>query len=125
MTLRLPRLLRWLLVLALSLQSGLAPAQCLRLAAAAPHGPDRVEICTADGLAMVDLGAEHEAPAGHGEAGACLACHGLPQAMLPAPPATPLPALRPVAARQAAPAEAPPPGARAPPYAPRGPPAIA
>lgn len=125
------RLLRLLLALLLCLQSGLAAAHCLRLAApqlpspAAQHAPFQLEICTADGLAVSDLGGtDHGAPVGHDHAGFCLACHGLPQIVLPAPVAVPLPLARPVAAPQAAADAVPPHGARAPPYSCRAPPAF-
>ena len=120
---------RWLL-LALALlvlgQGSLAAAQCLRMAAAPQHAPFPVEICTAEGLVVMDLGGGggHEAPAGHDHAGFCLACHGLPQSVLPEPASVPLRAEAPAAAVFAVPPGAPLPGARAPPYAPRGPPAF-
>jgi hypothetical protein len=123
------RHLRLLLALVLCLQSSLAAAHCLRLATAphpAPHTAFHVEICTAEGLVVMDLGgaADHQMPSGHEHSGFCVACHGLPQAVLPEPPAVPIPAERPVATRLAAPEAAPPLGARAPPYISRAPPAF-
>lgn len=119
-------LLRLLLALVLCLQSSLAAAHCLRLATAPQHTAFHVEICTADGIVVMDLGgaADHQMPSGHEHSGFCVACHGLPQAVLPEPPAVPIPAERPVATRHAAPEAAPPLGARAPPYISRAPPAF-
>lgn len=118
------RLLRLLLALVLCLQSGLAAAHCLRLAAAPAHKAFHVEICTADGIVLMDLGgaSDQDAPAGHDHAGFCLACHGLPQMVLAEPASVPLPVSRLVAAPQATPEALPPLGARAPPYASRAPP---
>ena len=117
------RLLRLLLALVLCLQSGLAAAHCLRLAAAPAHKAFHVEICTSEGIVLVDLGgAGHDVPSGHDHAGFCLACHGLPQMVLAEPTSVPLPVSRPAAAPQATPEALPPLGARAPPYASRAPP---
>jgi cytochrome c553 len=120
------RLLRVLLALVLCLQSGLAAAQCLRLAAAPAHKAFHVEICTSEGIVLMDLGgtSDQDAPSGHDHAGFCLACHGLPQTVLPEPASVPLPVSRPVAAPRAASKATPPVGARAAPYAPRAPPAF-
>lgn len=126
MMLRPPRWLLLALALLVFGQGSMAAAQCLRMAAAPQHAPFPVEICTAEGLVVMDLGggAEHEAPGGHDHAGFCLACHGLPQTVLPEPAAVPLRVQAPAAAAFVAPPAAPLPGARAPPYAQRGPPAF-
>jgi hypothetical protein len=120
------RALSLVLALVLCLQSGLAMAHCLRMAASPGHTPFQVEICTPEGLVTLDLGESGEGD-GQGEtrhAGFCPACHAVPHAALPAPTLTPLPILA---------ATAPPPlprealapaGARAPPYRPTGPPAL-
>lgn len=120
------RLLRLLLALVLCLQSGLAAAHCLRLAAAPAHKAFHVEICTSEGIVLMDLGgtSDQDAPSGHDHAGFCLACHGLPQLVLAEPASVPLPVSRPAAAPQATPEALPPLGARAPPYASRAPPAF-
>jgi len=119
------RPLRLLLALVLCLQSGLAAAHCLRIAGAPPHQAFHVEICTSEGIVLMDLGgADQDVPAGHDHAGFCLACHGLPQMVLAEPANVPLPASRRAAAPQATPEALPPLGARAPPYASRAPPAF-
>jgi hypothetical protein len=120
------RLLRLLLALVLCLQSSLAAAHCLRMASAPQHKAFHVEICTADGIVVMDLGgaSDQDAPHDHHQAGFCLACHGLPQVVLPEPPAVPMPAERIVAAPHARPEATLPLGARAPPYQPRGPPTL-
>lgn len=119
------RLLRLLLALVLCLQSGLAAAHCLRMAGAPSHQAFHVEICTADGIVLMDLGGtDQDTPAGHDHAGFCLACHGLPQMVLAEPTSVPLPASRPAAAPEATPEALAPLGARAPPYASRAPPAF-
>jgi hypothetical protein len=119
------RLLRLLVALALCLQSGFATAHCLRLAGAATHTAFYVEICTLDGIIQMDLGGGgQDAPAGHDHAGFCLACHGLPQVLLPEPASIPLPALHLAVTLQATAVALPPLGARAPPYASRAPPAL-
>jgi hypothetical protein len=124
--LRRVRLLRVLLALVLCLQSGLATAHCLRLAAAPAHKAFHVEICTSEGIMLMDLGdtSDQDAPSGHGHAGFCLACHALPQMVLAKPASVPLPVSRLAAAPQATPEATPPLGARAPPYASRAPPAF-
>jgi hypothetical protein len=120
------RQLRLLLALALCLQSGLAMAHCLRLVASAQHQPFHVEICTPDGPVTLDLAVPEDGQDRHDSqhAGICLVCHGLPQAVLPAPAEFPAPsvalmALPPVPMHPAAPL-----GARAPPYHPTGPPSV-
>jgi hypothetical protein len=122
------RLRRWLLVVVAFVlfgQSTVAGAHCLRLAAVPAHTTFHVEICTADGIVLMDLGgADQDAPVGHDHPGFCLACHGLPQIVLAEPVGVPLPALRPVATKKATPEALPPLGARAPPYASRAPPAF-
>ena len=120
------RLLRLLIALVLCLQSSLAAAHCLRMAGASQHKPFHVEICTADGIVVMDLGGagDQDAPHGHDHAGFCLACPGLPQVLLPDPPAVPMPTERAIAAPQARPEARLPLGARAPPYQPRGPPTL-
>jgi hypothetical protein len=124
--LRRARLLRVLLALVLCLQSGLAAAHCLRFAAAPAHQAFHVEICTSEGIMLMDLGgtSDQDAPFGHDHAGFCLACHGLPQMVLPEPASVPLPVSGLTAAPQATPEALPPLGARAPPYASRAPPAL-
>jgi hypothetical protein len=124
MKLRPPRWLLVVLALVLFGQSALAAAHCLRLAAAPAHTSFQVEICTLDGIVLMDLGgtSDQDAPSGHDHAGFCLACHGLPQMVLAEPVGVPQPVSRPVAAPQATPEATPPPGARAPPYASRAPP---
>ena len=125
MILRLGRTVRLLLALALWLQSGLAMTHCVRLAAGASgHASFPVEICTADGLVVMDMAAADDADgnAPQAHAGFCLACHGLPNAVLPEPAGVTEPMPVPSAAVFIALAPALPLGARAPPYAPRGPP---
>lgn len=126
MKLRPPRWLLVVLALVLFGQSASAAAHCLRRAAAPqPQSAFHVEICTADGIVLMDLGgADQDAPSGHDHAGFCLACHGLPQMVLTEPASVPLPLSRPAAAPQATPEVLPPVGARAPPYASRAPPAF-
>jgi hypothetical protein len=122
-----PRLLRVALALVLCLQSTLALAHCLRAVAAPAHAAFHVEICTAEGILVVDLGGAAEggeAPAGTDHAGFCLACHGLPQLLLPQVPVATLPAARPAPPPFAAARALPPLGARAPPYASRAPPSL-
>jgi hypothetical protein len=118
------RLLRLLLALVLCLQSGLAAAHCLRFAAAPAHQALHVEICTAEGIVLMDLGgtSDQDAPFGHDHAGFCLACHGLPQLVLAEPASVPLPVSGLTAAPQATPEALPPLSARATPYASRAPP---
>lgn len=119
------RLLRLLLALVLCLQSSLAAAHCLRMAGAPAHTAFHVEICTAEGIVLMDLGgADQDAPSGQNHAGFCLACHALPQMLLAEPVSVPLPASRPAAVPHATPEALPPFGARAPPYASRAPPAF-
>jgi hypothetical protein len=124
--LRRARLLRVLLALVLCLQSGLAAAHCLRFAAAPAHQAFHVEICTSEGIMLMDLGgtSDQDAPFGHDHAGFCLACHGLPQLVLAEPASVPLPVSGLTAAPQATPEALPPLGARATPYASRAPPAF-
>lgn len=115
--------LRLLLALVLCVQSSLAMAHCLRLVEPAPHQPFQVEICTPDGIILVDMGGpapEHDHQSDH--AGFCMACHGMAQAVLPTPPSLTLPGLpytlqAPLPLHAAAPLVA-----RAPPYRPTGPP---
>jgi hypothetical protein len=113
-----------LIAAVLLLQSVLAPAHCLAMAAP-PAGLQAV-ICSPDGTRLVHLGPDgQEAPA-HGAAdGFCAACGALPQVALPAPPRLPAPggAATAPAWHAAAPAALPPP-ARGPPFAPRAPPAF-
>ena len=120
------RLLRLLLALVLCLQSSLAAAHCLRMTSAPQHKAFHVEICTAEGIVVVNLGGagDQDAPHDHDHAGFCLACHGLPQVVLPEPPAVPLPTERPVVASHVPPEALPPLGARAPPYGSRAPPTL-
>jgi len=120
------RLLRLLLALVLCLQSSLAAAHCLRMASTPQHKAFHVEICTADGIVVMDLGGagDQDAPPGHDHAGFCLACHGLPQVLLSDLPSVPMPTERAVAAPHARPEATLPLGARAPPYQPRGPPIL-
>lgn len=125
MRLRPPRWLLVVLAFVLFGQSALAAAHCLRLAASPQHAPFHVEICTGDGIVLMDLGGTgQEIPAGPAHAGFCLACHGLPHLVMPEPASVPVPAVHPVAAFHTAPEAAPPLGARAPPYTSRAPPAL-
>ncbi len=113
-----------LIAVFLLLQVVAAPAHCLAMAAA-PAGFEAV-ICAADGTRTVLIGPDgQEMPAQHDSAGACLACHGLPQAAVLDPPAVPVPAWTTATfAWNAAGRDSLPPGARAPPYRPTGPPSF-
>jgi hypothetical protein len=121
---RLPRWLLLAVALVLCGQSALAAAHCLRLSASSQHAPFHVEICTVDGIVLMDLGegADHQAPAGDMPAGFCPVCHGLPHVTLPEPVLVASPDVSPVAASIVMPEATPPHRPRAPPYAPRGPP---
>lgn len=122
---RFPRPIARLIALLLLLQAVVAPAHCLAMAAA-PAGFEAV-ICAADGKRTVLIGPDgQEMPAAsHDGGGACLACHGLPQAAALDPPAVPSPAWTAAAiAWSIAGGESLPPGARAPPYRPTGPPTL-
>lgn len=118
---RLRKPLLRLLAVLLFLQSGIAVAHCLRAMAGDPSL--LVEICTAEGKRMLDLGEHGEAK---GEAGVCAVCTDLPAVALPAPPSAWQPVLY-VAPRfrLVAPIAAPVARARAPPLGSRAPPAIA
>lgn len=108
----------------LFLQVVLAPAHCLAMATA-PAGLDAV-ICSAEGARTLHLGPDgQEMPASLADEGFCPGCHGLPQVVLPARLAAPLPVRAELgtAWHPTAP-EAVPPPARGPPFAPRGPPAF-
>jgi hypothetical protein len=110
---------RLLLAALLCLQSSLAAAHCL-LARGAHHAFP-VEICTAEGKLLLDLGGPVEKE-GAAEAGGCLACHALAQLVLPGPAVLAAPAgALPLRLMPSAEAGLPP-GARAPPYASRAPP---
>ena len=113
-----------LIALVLLLQVVLAPAHCLAMVAA-PAGFDTV-VCSPDGMRTIHLGPDGEqVPAHEAARGFCLACHGLPQTLLPEAPVTPTAAWSFVGlAWHAAGAETLPPAARAPPYRPTGPPAL-
>ncbi|MFN7309086.1 MAG: DUF2946 family protein [Alphaproteobacteria bacterium] len=120
------RPLRLILALVLCLQSGLAMAHCLRMAAPAGHQPFHVEICTVDGIVTLDLAEPGDGQGQHDgqQAGFCLVCHGLPHVALPAPTELPAPhvtliVLPPLPLHASAPL-----GARAPPYEPTGPPTL-
>lgn len=120
------RALSLVLALVLCLQSGLAMAHCLRMAAPAGHTPFQVEICTPKGLVTLDLGESGEGE-GQGEtrhAGFCPACHAVPHAVLPPPSLTPLPSLAATAPPPLPHEAGAPPSARAPPYRPTGPPVL-
>jgi hypothetical protein len=121
---RIPRPIARLIALLLLLQAVMAPAHCLAMGAA-PAGFEAV-ICAADGTRTMLIGPDgQELPAQHDGAGACLACHGLPQAAALDPPALPAPAWTAAAiAWSTSGGESLPPGARAPPYRPTGPPAL-
>ena len=123
---RPPRSLIWVFALVLCLQSSLAMAHCLRLAAPAGHQPFMVDLCTVDGVIQVDMSDPADAPENHAaqHGGFCLSCHALPQVLLPAP--IDLPAPRIAFLREVAPPAPPVPalGARAPPYRPTGPPSL-
>jgi hypothetical protein len=113
-----------ILALVLCLQSGLAVAQCLRMATPAEHHPFPVAICTADGIVILDLAEPEDGQARHEgqHAGFCLVCHALPDIALPAPADIPAPPAT-LAARAPLPLHASAPrAARAPPYHPTGPP---
>jgi hypothetical protein len=113
-----------LIALVLLLQVVLAPAHCLAMVAA-PGGLDTV-VCSPDGVRTIHVGPDgQELPAHEATRGFCLACHGLPQTLLPEAPVTPAAAWSFVGlAWHAAGAETLPPAARAPPYRPTGPPAL-
>ncbi|WP_431282269.1 DUF2946 family protein [Humitalea sp. 24SJ18S-53] len=118
------RQFRFILALVLCLQSSLAMAHCLRLTTA--DQPFHVEICTAEGLMLIDL-AEPQDGERHSDrafAGFCLACHGLPGIALPAVAEVPAPRMTPILLPPLARQTAPPLGARAPPYHPTGPPIL-
>ncbi|WP_431282547.1 hypothetical protein ACQW02_24570 [Humitalea sp. 24SJ18S-53] len=124
MHLRVLRQFCILLALALCLQSSLAMAHCLRLTAA--DQPFHVEICTAEGLVLLDL-AEPQDTERHQDrafAGFCLACHGLPGIALPAVAEVPGPRMAPILLPPLPRLVAAPLGARAPPYPPTGPPIL-
>lgn len=118
------RHLRWLLALALCLQSALAIGHCLRLAGASPHQPLRLVVCTADGTITVgatDPQDPSDAPE-QAAPGICLACHLATGGAVPPPPAVPLPRLVAALAPPLPAPDGPALGARAPPYPPTGPP---
>ncbi|WP_426956660.1 DUF2946 family protein [Muricoccus radiodurans] len=109
--------LSFLVALLLAMQSAMAAAHCLSMAAS----PGGAVICTPEGLRHAPLPGE---PAGAEHAGdACFACPLLAPPVLPGPPQVSAPAwigsVEPPSVRGAA-VWLPP--ARAPPYAPRGPP---
>ncbi len=109
----------------LLLQVVLAPAHCLAMAAT-PAGLETV-LCSPAGVERTILiGPDgHEVPPQDAAMGVCVVCAGLPQAVLPEPPAVPG---RAWAASKvtwhAAGAPSLPPGARGPPYSPTGPPTL-
>jgi hypothetical protein len=125
---RFPRgkLWRSLFALLFALHGTLAAAHCLKLASGAHHQPFHVEICTGDGLVVLDLGGGTEpapdSPGAH--AGFCPDCHALPQAVLPAAPSLSGPAEFGSARLPRADDPSLLPGSRAPPYHPTGPPAL-
>lgn len=121
---RLTRPLLRLIAAVLLLQTVVAPAHCLAMAAA-PAGMEAV-ICTAEGMRTVHLGPDgQEMPAGHEHGGFCLACHALPQAAAAAPPAVSEPIRTATAvAWERGTTEGLPPEARGPPYRPTGPPSL-
>lgn len=126
MSASIKRSVRLILALVLCLQSGLAMAHCLRMAAPAGHQPFHVEICTADGIVLLDLADSEDGPTHHDgpRSGFCLVCHGLPHVALPVPAELPAPRVT-LIARPPLPLHASAPlGARAPPYHPTGPPAL-
>lgn len=124
------RLSRLLLALVLCLQSGLAMAQCLRMAAPTGGAGLHLEICTAEGLVTIALPGDladgqdgkADTPASRGIF--CPVCHGLPQVDLPPPVELPAPRLAAAPVAWLAPAPVPALGGRAPPYRPTGPPAL-
>ncbi|GIX08422.1 DUF2946 family protein [Elioraea sp.] len=82
---RLRCALRFLIAVVLFVQSGAAAAHCLRVL----HDPGfAIEICTAEGgVRIVHLEIDGPgAPADHAP-GFCVACHALPQLVVPPPPA--------------------------------------
>lgn len=123
--LRFHRPVARLVAMILLLQVVLAPVHCLAMAATpaaleavlcAPAGTERTIFVGPDG---------QEVPAPDSGQGVCVVCTGLPQAALPEPPVSPVPAwvvLGPT--WRGALAETLPPGARGPPYRPTGPPAL-
>ncbi len=121
---RLTRPLLRLIAAVLLLQTVVAPAHCLAMAAA-PAGMEAV-ICTAEGMRTVHLGPDgQEMPAGHEEGGFCLTCHALPQAAVAGAPVVsePVRTTTAIAWRPGA-TEGLPPEARGPPYRPTGPPLL-
>lgn len=129
---RLRLFLSGLLALLLLGQSAAAAAHCLRALNPLPATVDAalsglswpIPICTPEGMRLLDAtpdAPEDESPA-HFEVGFCLACHALPQALLPVPPFLPKPAWTLVAAQPLPEAPPPRPFARGPPGLPRGPP---
>lgn len=121
---RLTRPLLRLIAAVLLLQTVVAPAHCLAMAAP-PAGMEAV-ICSAEGMRTIHLGPDgQEMPAGHEEGGFCAACPMPAQAMLPDPPAVPAFAwgVAGPAWHAAAPATLPPP-ARGPPFGSRAPPSF-
>ena len=114
-----------LIAMILLLQVVLAPAHCLAMVTSTAVGIDTV-ICSPDGTRTIHVGPDgKQLPAHEATRGFCVACHGLPQTVLPEAPTTPSPAWTFVGlAWHAAGAETLPPAARAPPYRPTGPPTL-
>ncbi|MBR0680803.1 hypothetical protein GXW74_09915 [Roseomonas eburnea] len=113
-----------LIAAVLLLQVLLAPAHCLAMVAA-PAGLETV-VCAPDGMRTIHVGPDgQEMPAHEASQGFCLACHGLPQAMMPDAPRVTGPAwIATLVTWHAAQAKTLPPAARAPPYRPTGPPTL-
>jgi hypothetical protein len=115
-----------LFLVILLMQVAMAPAHCLAMAATptgllavlcSPAGVERTVLVGPDGHAM---------PEPDAGAGVCVVCTGLPQAVLPEPPAVPAFAwIGGGRTWHVAGAETLPPPARAPPFAPRAPPSFA
>lgn len=124
MSVRRSRLLRLLVAMVLCLQSGLAMAHCLRLTAA--QEAFRLVVCTPNGLVDIDAPTDPDGPAKGkaAQAGFCLACHVLPDMVLPGPVIMALPVPLPTAGPLLAWDDAALPQTRAPPYVSTGPPAL-
>jgi hypothetical protein len=114
-----------LIAMILLVQVVLAPAHCLAMAGT-PAGMETV-ICSPDGMRTLHLGPDGQAlPAPEAQTGFCVACHAVPEALLPQAPTLATPAWTTIAAIwQPVPAHRLPQAARAPPFAPRAPPAFA
>jgi hypothetical protein len=113
------------LSLVLLLQVVLAPVHCLAMAVQ-PAGLETVLCSPAGTERTILVGPDgHEVPPQKPGMGVCVVCSGLPQVILPEPPAAPAPSwVATGIAWFAASAAGLPPAARGPPYRPTGPPAL-